>query len=77
MPEEKEILKKAIGSEGNLKIAAIDNKTIRIELEYDGDQADAGLFIKLDLFDALKAVALKTDTKLDDKALAIIESLMD
>lgn len=52
-------MEKDLGSEGKLKAEMIDGK-VRLSVEYDGKQLDAGAYVSADadqLVDALEAMA--------------------
>jgi len=61
-----------IGAEGSYKVEVIGGEVVMM-INYDGQQGDAGLTVKVALAEILREVAAKTDNKWDD---ALVEFLL-
>lgn len=72
---EREIVSGEIGPETKYDVDFADGMIIA-KVDYSGKQLSAGSYVKIKLMDALRAAALKTDNKIDDKAVAMIEALL-
>ena len=75
MPEEKEIVSGEIGPETKYDVDFVDGKIIA-KIDYKGEQVSAGSYVSISLIQALKVAALKTDNKIDDKIVKMIEALL-
>lgn len=73
--EAKNIVDGAIGPEASYDVDFVDGK-IQIALKYDGKQADAALTVSVELIQALKIAASKTDNKIDDSMVSLIEGAL-
>lgn len=73
---DKELLTKQIGPEATLKIMAIDNEKVRIEVSYDGVQADAGFYIVVEALEVLSVLVDSTATKWDNRVLELAKQFI-
>lgn len=73
--EAKNIVDGAIGPEASYDVDFVDGK-IKAELKYDGKQADVALVVEIELIEALKVAASKTDNKIDDAMVSMIEGAL-
>ena len=72
---ETQIADGTIGAEGKYDVDFADGK-INIDLGYKGEQAEAGVYLKLDLLSVLRIAASKTENKIDDNAVEFIAGLL-
>lgn len=75
MLEGKEIEGK-IGDKGSYSVDVDGYGLVRAEAAYQMDGLRGGAFMEMHIIELLKMLALKTENTLDDKAIAIIESLL-
>lgn len=64
-----------IGAEAEYNVDLVEGKIV-IEVDYKGKQLETGLFLRLSLVQLLREAAKKTDNKLDDKLVDMIEAVM-
>ncbi len=70
-----ELTKGPIGPEANWKLDYIDKK-IKLEVMYDGTQADASFSIYLDAEQMLDALAKIIPGKFDDKIIEMLKAAL-
>jgi len=73
--EKKDIVEGQIGPEAAYDVDFVDGK-IKAELKYEGTQAGVGLFVEIGLIDALKKAVEKTDNKIDDAIVKMVEAAL-
>ena len=73
--EKKDLAEGNIGAEGKYDVDFEDGK-ILVNIGYKGEQAEAGVYLKLNLMDVLKIAAAKSDNKIDDAAVAMIAGML-
>ena len=74
---EKQLVTRKIGSEAVLELIAINNNQLKLEVIYDGEQADAGMYLLVDAMDVLTALVKSTETKWDDRILELAKEFLD
>ena len=70
-----DVVEGQIGPESKYDVDLEKGKIV-VKLDYAGEQAKAGIYLEVDLMDLLRKGALKTDNKLDDKAVEMIGALL-
>ena len=73
--DKKDLVEGEIGSEGKYDVDFSEGK-ILVDIGYKGEQAEAGIYLKLDLIDMLKIAASKSENTIDDAAVAMIAGML-
>ena len=73
--EHKDLLDGPIGSEAAYDIDFVGGNII-MELKYNGLQASAGVYAKINLINVLEIAASKSDNKIDDQVVAMIKGML-
>ena len=72
---EKNIMEGEIGAEGEYALDFVEGHIVA-KVGYKGKLMGAGLEVNISLIEALKVAALKTDNKIDDGMVAMLEAAL-